>query len=150
MVVQRQAPFLILLPVKVFRAFTVLVHADAVFYRANQFAEVTSYAFLIFYGIGIIGFTVREVDSLVRTVFAGDIAQPAVNAFILVNVGDNVVVNIQFFPFGNGVDRFADEVIDSGKTFFVHPVVKPFAKVFYDAEAMFHGGGAYLYAGGAK
>ena len=58
MIVQRQALFLKLNPVKIFRSYPMLFHGNTIIYRANQLAQVTAYAFIFFNGIIVIRFAI--------------------------------------------------------------------------------------------
>src|ERR1035437_10219670 len=91
-----------------------------------------------------------DADGLMRCIFAGNVTKSAMNAFILVDVGNMMVVDVEVFPMGKCGHTFADEIINSGKAFFIHPVIEPFAEVFNYAEAMLHGGGANLYIGSTE
>ena len=122
-----------------------LYHGDAVGYGAHELAKVAAYAFFFFYCIGVVRVAFGEADGLVRCVFAGDVAKPAMNAFVLVDVGNVVVVDVEVFPMRECGYAFANEIVNGGKAFFIHPVAETFAKVFDDAEAMLHGGGANLH-----
>ena len=126
------------------------LHSDAIGDGAHELAEVAAYALLFFDGVGVVGLAVLEGNGLVRSIFAGNVAETAVDALVLVNVGDVVVVDVEVFPMGEGGHALANEIGGGGETFFVHPVAKPFAQVFDNAEAMLHGGGAYLYAGASE
>ena len=88
-----------------------------------------------------------DADGLVCCVFAGNVTKPAVNAFVLVDVGNVMVVDVKVFPIGKRGHTFADEIVNGGKAFFIHPVVEALAEVFNSAEAMLPGGGANLYIG---
>ena len=147
MVIQRQPQPLIIFPVDILRRNTMLFHGDAIGDGAHELAEVAAYALFFFDGVGVVGLAILEGNGLVGGVFAGNVAETAVDALVLVDVGDVVVVDVEVFPMGEGGHALANEIGGGGETFFVHPVAKPFAQVFDNAEAMFHGGGAYLYAG---
>ena len=147
MVIQRHAHLLPIFPVDVFGGYAVLFHGDAIGDGAHELAEVAAYAFLFFNGVGVVGLAISKGDGLVRRVFAGNVAETAVDALALVDVGDVVVVDVEVFPMGEGGHAFANEIGGGGETFFVHPVAHAFAQVFDDAEAMLHSGGANLYAG---
>ncbi len=150
MVIQRQTQPLILFPVDVFRGYSVLFHGDAIGDGAHELAEVAAYAFLFFDGVGVVGLAVLEGNALVARVFAGNVAETTVDAFVLVDVGDVVVVDVEVFPMGEGGHALANKIGGGGKTFFVHPVAHAFAQVFDDAEAMLHSGGANLHTGAAE
>ena len=150
MIIQRQPQPLIVFPVNILRRYAVLFHGDAIGDGAHELAEVAAYAFLFFDGVGVVGLAIFEGNGLVAGVFAGNVAETAVDAFVLVDVGDVVVVDVEVFPMGEGGHALANKISGGGETFFVHPVAEPFAQVFDNAEAMLHGGGAHLYAGAAE
>ena len=83
-------------------------------------------------------------------VFTGNITKAAVNAFILVDLSDVMIIYIEVFPMGDFLNRFANEIIYGSKTFFIHPVIQSFAHIFNNPETVFHGGCAYLYIGCPK
>ena len=85
-----------------------------------------------------------------RCVFTSNIAQAAVDTFILVNFCNMVIVNIKVFPVGNGVYTFANKIIQSFKSFFIHPVVQAFYHIFHNSKTMFHSSRAYLYIAGTE
>ena len=122
MIIERQSPLLEFDPVQVLGRHPVFFHGNAIVYRANQFAQITAYAFLLFYGVGIVGLAILQVDGLVRSVFTGDITQAAMNAFVLVDFCDVVVVDVEVFPMGDLLHGFTDEVVQCVESFFIHPV----------------------------
>ena len=150
MIVQWQALLLKLFPVQVSGGYPVFFHGDAIIYGAHQLAQITAYAFFFFDGVSVVWFAILQVDGLVRCVFAGDVAEAAVYAFILVDFCYVVVIDIEVFPVRNFFYRLADEIINGVVAFFIHPVIKAFAEVFDDAETMLHSGRAYLHIGGAE
>src|SRR5262249_15611846 len=89
-------------------------------------------------------------NRLMRAIFAGDVAQPAVNALFLINLGDDFVIEIQVAPLLDSRGRLADDVADLGEVLFAHPVFETARKLFDDAEAVMHDSGADLHAGRAK
>ena len=150
MIIQRQTQPLIIFPINILRCYAVLLHGDAIGDGAHELAEVAAYALFFFDGVGVVGLAVLEGNGLVGGVFAGNVAETAVDALVLVDVGDVVVVDVEVFPMGEGGHALANEIGGGGETFFVHPVAEPFAQVFDNAEAMLHGGGAHLYAGASE
>ena len=150
MIIQRQTEPLPIFPINVFRRYAVFFHGNAIGNRAHELTEVAAYALFFFDGVGIVGLAVLEGNGLVAGVFAGNVAETAVDALVLVYFGDVVVVDVEVFPMGEGGHALANKIGGGGETFFVHPVAKPFAQVFDDAEAMLHGGGANLYAGASE
>ena len=122
-----------------------LYHSDAIGNGAHELAKVAAYALFFFDGVCVVRVAFGDADGLVRCVFAGNVTKPAVNAFVLVDVGNVVVVDVEVFPMGECGHAFADEIINGLKSFFVHIVVEAFAEVFNDAKAMLHSGGANLH-----
>ena len=147
MIIQRQPQPLIIFPINILRRYAMFLHSYAIGDGAHKLAEVAAHALFFFNGVGIVRLAVFEGDGLVGGVFAGNVAETAVDALVLVDVGDVVVVDVEVFPMGEGGHALANEIGGGGETFFVHPVAKPFAQVFDDAKAILHGGGTHLYAG---
>ena len=141
---------MIIFPVDILRSYAVLFHGDAIGDRAHELAEVTAYAFFFFDGVGVVGLAIFEGDALVARVFAGNVAETAVDALVLVDVGDVVVVDIEVFPMRECGHAFADEIVNGGEAFFIHPVVEPFAEIFNYSKAMLHSGGANLHVACAE
>src|SRR5579859_8018918 len=83
-------------------------------------------------------------------ILAGDVAKTAADTFCRIDPGYDMVVEVEIFPVGEGRHRSADKVGGFGKPFFIHPVAESFAEIVDDPEAVFHNGGAHLYAGGAE
>ncbi len=72
------------------------------------------------------------------------------NTFILVDLGNMMIVDVEIFPMRDGGHRLANKIIECFKTFFIHPVVQSFAEIINDAETIFHGSRAYLHIAGAE
>ena len=149
-IIQGQSKALVILPVQVFRRYAVLFHGNAVGNRTNQLAKVTAHAFLVFNSVGVVRMAFGEVDRLVGCVFTNDITQTAMDAFILVDLGDVVKIDVQVFPMRDIVHGLADKIFQLLKAFLVHPVAESFAHVFNNAEAMFHRGSTHLHIGCAE
>ena len=122
-----------------------LYHGDAIGNGTHELAKVAAYALFFFYCIGVVRLAMGDADGLVRCVLTGNVTKPAVNAFVLVDVGNMVVVDVEVFPMGERGNAFADEIVNGLETFFIHVIVEPFAEVFNNAEAMLHGGSANLH-----
>ncbi|MCY1465761.1 hypothetical protein D9M71_839510 [compost metagenome] len=60
-------------------------------------------------------------DGLVRGVFAGDVAAPAADAGLLVDLGDDLVVDVQVLPVGGVGHGPATEILQAGIALAVHP-----------------------------
>jgi hypothetical protein len=98
MIIQRQPSSLELFPVQVFISLALFHHGNTILYRAYQFTQIAPHAFFFFNGIGVVRLAILQVDRLVRGIFAGYITQTAMDAFILVNVGNNMEIDVQVFP----------------------------------------------------
>ena len=122
-----------------------LYHGDAIGNGTHELAKVAAYALFFFYCIGVVRVAFGDADGLVRCVFAGDVTKPAVNAFVLVDVGNVVIVDVEVFPMRECGHAFADEIVNGLESFFIHVIVEAFAEVLNYAEAMFHGRGANLH-----
>src|SRR4051812_2918713 len=102
MVIQGKTSPLEFLPVQVFLTLAVLFHGYAVFYRANQFAEITAHTFFFLNCIRIIGLAICQVNGLMRSVLAGDIAQSTMYAFILIDLCDDMIIDVKVLPVSEG------------------------------------------------
>ena len=67
------------------------------------------------------------------------------DTFILVYFGNMMIVDIKIFPMRKRWHRLADKIIKRFKSFFIHPVVKPFAEIINNAETMFHDSRTHLH-----
>lgn len=123
MIVQWQSSLLELFPVKVFGSYTLLYHGNAIGNRAHELAKVAAHTFLLLYCIRVVRLAIRKADGLVRCILAGNVAKAAVNAFVLIYVGDVMIVDVKVFPMRDGWHTFADEIINGFKTFFIHVVI---------------------------
>ena len=126
-IIERQAPSLKFLPVEIFIAFPLFYHADAIFNGTDEGAEITSHTFRLFDGISVVGLPVAEVNGLMGGVFAGDIAESAMNALALVNICNDVVVDVQIFPISQGRQRGSDEIAGAFISLLIHPVAHALA-----------------------
>ena len=113
---------MVVFPVDVFGGFALLYHGDAIGDGAHELAEVAAYAFFFFDGVGVVGVAVIEVNALVAGVFAGYVAEAAMDALALVDVGYDVVVDVELFPLGKGGHAATNKIGGGGETFFVHPI----------------------------
>ena len=131
---------------------TALVHAlhrDAVVDRTHVHAQIAAHA------LGIDHFEVTLAvllfqDGLVRGVLAGDVAQPALHAQVLVDPRLDVVLQIEELPVGDVADGVADEIVERAVALRIHPVRQPADHVVDDAETVMHGGGAHLHRARAQ
>src|SRR5665647_850154 len=145
MIIQRQTSLLKLFPVQVFRRYSFFNHSNAISNRAYQLAKITAYTFFFFYCISIVRIATCNTNGLMRSIFAGNVTKATVNAFILVDVGNMMVINIEVFPMNKRRNRFPDKIINNSKSFFIHPVAKAFTEILNYSETMSHGRGANLH-----
>lgn len=94
MLIKRQAQALELFPAHRFRAFALLKHGDTVAHRTDEFTQIAAYTLLFLDGVGVIGIAFFEGNRLVGSVFAGNVAQAAVNTFVLIDIGDDVEIEV--------------------------------------------------------
>src|SRR5262249_11878507 len=85
-----------------------------------------------------------HVDALVSAVPAGRIAKLAPDAFLLLDAGDDFVVEVKVFPFLDAPEALRFEVRDLQKAFSGHPVGEAIGHLFDDAITVVHDGGADL------
>src|SRR5436190_24347782 len=101
MIIQRQPPFLKLDPVQILRSNTMLFHSNTIINRAKEFAEIAADTFIFFYGVCVVRFAIFKSDRLMGSIFTGNITQPAMNTFILVDLCNMMIVDIKIFPMRN-------------------------------------------------
>src|SRR5205807_8949161 len=89
----------------------------------------------------------REGDALVRAVFAGDVAEVALDALRVINARDRLVVEIEIAPVGHTTCARADDLAHARVAFVVQVVRQSVNQVFDDAIAVVHDGGADLHGG---
>src|SRR4051812_47675943 len=122
------------------------VHRDAVLHRADEPAQVASDALLLvhardspqrrvsirrLHGVefrnrrdGHAGRPRRpvHVDALVRAVPTRDIAEVAPDALLLVNLGDDLIIQVEVLPLRDLRQREPAEILDGREPLLVHPV----------------------------
>ena len=113
-------------------------HGDAIVDWANQLAQITTHTFFFFDGVIVIWISSFDIDGLVRSVFTSDETQATVDAFVLIDVGNVMVIDIEIFPMRDFLDGFSDEVGSFLIAFFVHPIVESFTHIFHYSEAVGH------------
>ncbi|MCY1434090.1 hypothetical protein D9M71_501350 [compost metagenome] len=89
-------------------------------------------------------------DGLVRGVFAGDMAASAADAGVLIDFGDDLVVDVQVLPVGGVAHGATAEVLQAAVALTVHPAREAVFHVFDDAKAMQHRCCAYLHGAAAQ
>ncbi|MCY1192129.1 hypothetical protein D9M72_33840 [compost metagenome] len=92
----------------------------------------------------------RAGNRLVRGVLARNVAAPATNARLLVNVRYRFIVDVQVFPVGGMPHRLPAERFDSGMPMLVHPACQAVLHVLDDTEAMQHRCRAHLHGATAQ
>src|SRR6478752_5594846 len=145
MIIQRQSSLLKFYPIEVFRSNTMLFHSNTIFNRAKEFAEIAADTFIFFYSVGVVRFAIFKMDRLMCGIFTGNITKPAMNTFILVDLCNMMIVDIKIFPMRKCSHTFSNKVIQRFKSFFIHPVIKPFAEIINDPESMFHDSRTHLH-----
>src|SRR3569833_506286 len=128
MIIQGQTFLLVLFPVEIVCSFSLLYHRDAIVDGADELAQIASDTFLFFNCVGVIGIPLLNMYGLMGGIFAGDVAKAAVDTFTGIDMGDDMVVQVQVFPMCERGDAAADEVGDAVETFFVHPVAEAFTE----------------------
>src|SRR2546423_9074643 len=127
-----------------------LPHGNAVLNGANQRAEIAPNAGLFddldhWTTFPVSRFSSLEPpDRLMRAILARRPAQLALNAFVLIDVSQQMIVEIEIFPLRDARQRAAANVGERAVAAFVHPVRQAVNQVFDDAEAVMHNGGADL------
>src|SRR3546814_1085106 len=89
-------------------------------------------------------------NGLVRGVLAGDVAEAALDAEVLVYPGDDLVVHVEMLPIGHVGDGGGAEGVQRSVALAVHPVAEAVGHVLDDLEALVHGGRAALPRAGAQ
>src|SRR4026208_1384491 len=118
MIIQWQTSFLKFNPIEIFRRYTMFFHGNAIINRANKLAEIAANTFFIFHGVSIVRFAILQADGLMRCIFTGDITKSAMNTFILVDLCDMMIIDIEILPMRDRWHRLTDKVIERFKTFF--------------------------------
>ena len=72
------------------------------------------------------------------------------DTFILVDLCDMMIIDIEIFPMRNSGHRLTNKVIQRFKAFFIHPVAETFTEIINYTEAIFHNSGTHLHIAGAK
>src|SRR5436190_8696245 len=145
MIIQRQSSLLELYPIEILRRYTMLFHSNTIINRAKELAEIAAYTFIFFYSVRVVRFAIFKMDRLMSGIFTGNITQPAMNTFILVDLCNMMIVDIKIFPMRKCRNTFSNKVIQRFISFFIHPVVKPFAEIINDPETEFHDSRTHLH-----
>ncbi len=91
-----------------------------------------------------------KMNALVRAIPAGDVAKIAADALLLVDAGDDLVIQVQVLPVGDAGERKAAKILDAVEALGAHPVFQPLGHVFDDAIAVVHDRGAHLHGAAAE
>src|SRR5688572_15368387 len=124
-------------------------HGDAAFHRTDADAQVAAHTLGVDH-LEVPRAVYRGRDGLVRGVFAGDVAAPALDAQVLVDPGLVHVIEIQVLPIGDAGHRLAHQFAHRGKALVVEIVAEPVDQVVDDLESVHHRSGAHLHRGGAQ
>src|SRR5581483_3481721 len=108
-------------------------HGDAIRHRADMLAEIAAHALLLDHLIAPLPIDALGRDRLVRGVLAGDVAEAAFDALVLIDDRDALVVDVEILPIGHIRHRLAAEVVDLPITLRIHPVREPGDHVIDDA-----------------
>src|SRR5471030_3171929 len=135
----------VLRPVHIWLAGLLRHHRDAALHRAGDLAQIAADALLLDDLIRAHDGRVDQLrDRLVRRVFAGDITAAALDAVVLVDLGDDLVIHVQVFPVRRIWHGLAGKFADVLVALFVHPARQAVLHLFDDAEAVQHRGGTDL------
>src|SRR5207248_676000 len=126
-----------------------LPHRNAILHRTHQRAEITPNArFLDYFDHGstvpVTGFSIEPPNSLMGTVLTRRPTQFALDAFILVDVSQEMIVEIEIFPLRDARQGAAADVDERAVAALVHPIREAVNQVFDDAEAVVHDRGTHL------
>src|SRR6266702_3843581 len=132
-------------------------HGDAIVHRADNRAEIaTDTIFFANFGNRFAGdasraeavaVRVHQVNALVSAVFAGDVAQIAADAPLVIDPGDPLIVQVQGFPVLQRRHGLAHKFRHAPESIGVQVIVQSLDHVLHDAEAVVHDGGADLHTG---
>src|SRR5262245_21080312 len=107
-------------------------HADAARGRTNQAAQVTAHASVVDdldVGARVLG---ARANRLMRAIVASDVAKTAADTLLLIDAGDDLVVEVELFPTRHGRQRAPDDVVDRAEALCVEIVVQPIDHVLDD------------------
>ena len=91
-----------------------------------------------------------QIDALMSGVIAGDVAEIAPNAFLLIDAGDRAKGKIEVLEVRYAIEAFTYNIGNGGETFVVHPIREAVAEIFDDAETVMHDRSTNLQAAGAE
>src|SRR6185437_2552234 len=116
-----------------------LDHADTACHRASIHAEIAADTLLVDHLVAPLAVGLEGGDRLVRGIFAGDMAEAALDAGVLVDAGHDLVVEIEMLPVGHVGQRAADDGVEPIVAPRVEPVAEAVHHVVDDLEAVMHG-----------
>src|SRR5882724_7359871 len=148
--------FLVLAPTHLRFSIADRDHGDAIIDGANQRAKIAADAILLAHlGNRLAGNAawaqsvtvwIYQIDALMRPIFAGNIAEVAPDALVIVDAGNALIAQVQCFPLLNGGNGFPNQIHHTFVTFRIEIIVQAFDHIFDDAETVVHDRSANLHA----
>src|SRR5438477_2104695 len=112
--------FLILAPAHLWFAVADRDHRDAFIHGTHQRAEIATDTILLAHlgnrfarnttGAKAVTIGIYQINALMRPIFAGNVAEVAPDAFVVVDARHALIVKVQGFPFLDGGNRFAHQI----------------------------------------
>src|ERR1051326_5597149 len=121
-------------------------HGDARFHRADEEAQCAPDTIGLADPRLVLSVVRHEIDALVGAVLARDVAEVALDAFLLVDLRNGLIEKVQVSEIGDAMHGPSAELFDRAKILLLHPVREPFHEVVDDPEPVVHDGGADLNA----
>ena len=87
---------------------------------------------------------------MVRGVAAGDVAQVAANAFLLIDARDRLEGQVKILEVRDALQASPDDIRNVRESLLVHPVGQALAQILDDAEPVVHHGGTNLETAGTE
>ena len=142
-------------------AFVNADHADTIFNRADEPAEIAAHALMLIdfgnaagrscvrYSGRVVG-PVRpagsavHVNALVCAIPAGRVAKLAADALVRINTSNDFVIEIEMLPVGHLRQRETANGVKIGVAFGIHPMAEAIDHILHDTKAVVHGRGTSL------
>ena len=83
-------------------------------------------------------------DGLMSAVFTGDVAELAADAQVMVDIGDDLVIQVEIAPILHFGDGTSAKILDGAEAAIVHVLRESVDQILDDAESVVHGRGAHL------
>src|SRR5207302_7255215 len=117
-----------------------LSHRNTILHRTHGRAQIAAHAGLLDdlhhrTTFPVSRFPSQTPNGLVRSVLTRRPAQLALDALVLIDVGEQVVVEIEILPLRDAGERAAADVRERASPSLVHPVRQPVDQILDDAEA---------------